>query len=284
MKHLITIFLLGITFFSNAQSEKTSIGILPITSTDGKQYKETVSITEEITNAFVKTKRFILVDRTKMDALKNEKHLQKTEDFIDGSTIEQGKSLGAQYLISSTLSSYSNNGEICKFLVTLKVIDVSTGQIIASELIQAKGGDITGTLLNTVLEKNVANTKNPDGALRKALRSLLPEIESFVNKNFPATFAIAEISNKNKRGEAQTILISGGSNMGLKTGTKLKVVEVSEIEVNGTIMTRKKDVAEIKITKVEDENFSSCSVQSGNADLTAKFDSKAKLQVITFEK
>ena len=49
-------------------------------------------------------------------------------------------------------------------------------------------------------------------------------------------------------------------------------------------MTRKKDVAEIKITKVEDSNFSSCSVSSGNVDVTTKFDAKAKLQVITLEK
>ena len=70
MKKIIfsTALLIGINTFVNAQAEKTSIGILPITSTDGKQYKETVTITEEVTNAFVKTKRFIMVDRTKMDA------------------------------------------------------------------------------------------------------------------------------------------------------------------------------------------------------------------------
>lgn len=286
MKKIIisTALLLGVNLFVNAQTDKTSIGILPVTSTDGKQYKETVSITEEVTNSFVKTKRFIMVDRTKMDALKNEKNLQKTEDFMDGSTIEQGKSLGAQFLISNTLNSYSNNGEVCKFSLSLKVIDVATGQIITSETIEAKGGGIGGSLTNAALGANVANTNDKDGALKKALKDVTGEIDKFVSKNFPATFSIAEISEKDSKGGAKTILISGGSDMGLKKGDKLKIVEVSEMEVNGKKMTRKKDVAEIKITKVEDSNFSSCTVSSGNADITTKFDAKAKLQVITLEK
>lgn len=282
MKHIITTiaFLLGINSIVNGQVEKTSIGILPITNADGRQYGETAVITEEVSNAFIKTKRFILVDRTKLDALKKEKELQKTEDFIDGTTIEQGKNLGAQFLISSTLSSYSNNGDVCKFSLTLKVIDVATGQIIASELIQVKGGSSAGSLTNSLLGSRVPSSNSQEGALRKALKEIQPEIETFVYNNFPATFVIVEISLKNKKGEAQTILISGGSDMGLKAGDKLKIVEVSELEVNGKKMTRKKDISELKVNKVEDENFSSCSVLSGNADLPTKFDSNANLQVI----
>lgn len=286
MKKTVFTTALFLTFnlLMNAQAEKTSIGVLPVTSTDGHQYKETVAITEELSNAFVKTKRFVMVDRSKMDAIKHEKNLQKTEDFMDGSTIEQGKSLGAQFLISNTLNSYSNNGEVCKFALSLKVIDVATGQILTSETIEAKGGSIGGSLTNAALGANVANTNNPEGALKKALKDISGEIDKFVAKNFPATFAIAEISEKDSKGAAKTILISGGSDMGLKKGDKLKVVEVSEMEVNGKKMTRKKDLAEIKIVKVEDNNFSSCSVSNGGADITTKFDAKAKLQVITLEK
>jgi TolB-like protein len=275
---------MGINTISNAQVEKTSIGVLPVTSTNGKEYNETVSITEEISNAFIKTKRFILVERTKMDALKKEKNLQKTEDFIDGSTVEQGKSLGAEFLISNTLNSYSNDGEVCKFSLALKVIEVSTGQVLTSEIIEAKGGGKGGSLLNAAIGVNVSNINNPDGALKKALKDILPQIDAFVRKNFPAIFSIAEISEKDSKGGAKTILISGGSEMGLKKGDKLKIVEVSEMEVNGKKMTRKKDIAELQLIKVEDENFSSCSVKTGNIDVTTKFDAKAKLQVLTLEK
>jgi curli biogenesis system outer membrane secretion channel CsgG len=277
------ICMLGFSVFMSAQTQKISIGILPVLNADGRQYKETVAITEEVSNAFVKTKRFIMVDRTKMDALKNEKNLQKGEDFIDGNTIEQGKSVGAEFLISNTLNSYTNNGEVCKFTLSLKVIQVATGEIVASEKIEAKGGGIGGSIANAAFG-NVVNTNNDEKALRKALKDVTEDIDKFVRKNFPATFAIAEISEKDSKGGAKTLLISGGSDMGLKKGDKLKIIEISELMVNGKKMTRKKDVAEIKITKVEDGNFCTCSVSSGHADITAKFDAKAPLQVITLDK
>jgi hypothetical protein len=60
MKQILTSLIISIAVCANAQTNKISVGILPITSSDGKQYKETVSITEELTDAFVKTKRFII--------------------------------------------------------------------------------------------------------------------------------------------------------------------------------------------------------------------------------
>ena len=46
-------------------------------------------------------------------------------------------------------------------------------------------------------------------------------------------------------------------------------------------MERKKEIGEIKISKVEDENFSICSVSSGGIEINARFDAKSKLLVIT---
>ncbi|MBK7432008.1 MAG: hypothetical protein IPI62_14115, partial [Bacteroidetes bacterium] len=90
----------GLNFFASAQ-EKTGVGIMPFSFVQGAASSQDVnSIQETVINAFVKTKRFNIVDRSKMDALKKEKDLQKSEDFIDGSVIEQGVSLGANFLIS----------------------------------------------------------------------------------------------------------------------------------------------------------------------------------------
>jgi hypothetical protein len=152
------------------------------------------------------------------------------------------------------------------------------------KLFRQKVGGSAGSATNALLGQNVANTNNPQGALKKSLKDILPSIEIFVSvKIFRQYFQLLKFQKKIQRADAQTILISGGSDMGLKKGDKLKIVEVSEMEVNGKMITRKKDIAELKITKVEDENFSSCSVLSGNADVTSKFDAKAKLQVITLD-
>lgn len=276
---------IGLSPFVKGQ-EKITIGVLPVGHTSGGTYQETVAITDALTAAFVKTQRFILVDRSKMEALKKEKQLQKTEDFMDGKTIEQSKSLGAQYLISSTLNSYENDGRVCKFALNLSVIDVASGQILSSDMIESKGGgrggQIAGALGGAALGTgNLSGSGNTSDALKKALQGVEPEIDKFVSKNFPITFSIAEIQEKDSKGNATKILIAGGSAFGLKKGDKLKVVELSEMDVNGKKMTRKKEIGELQITKVEDENFSLCSVNTGGIDINSKFEAKAKLQVIT---
>ena len=64
MKKIILALGLAITIQANAQESKTSIGVLPVQSSDGKVYTETVEITEAVTNGFIKTQRFILVERS----------------------------------------------------------------------------------------------------------------------------------------------------------------------------------------------------------------------------
>jgi TolB-like protein len=279
----------GLNFVASAQ-EKTGVGIMPFSFVQGAASSQDVnSIQESVTNAFVKTKRFNIVDRSKMDALKKEKDLQKSEDFIDGSVIAQGVSLGANFLISGHVISAqaermetapsSTTGQVtvsykAKLLISLKVIDVATGQVVTSETIEPKGGSVIGGMMGMA-------PSTPEAAISKAIKGIEDKVDDFVIKNFPSTFPIVEIQEKDSKGNATKIMIAGGSAFNLKKGDKLKVVEVSIIEVNGKKLERKKELGELKITKVEDENFSTCSVSSGGIDINAKFEANAKLLVIT---
>jgi Curli production assembly/transport component CsgG len=285
---LSIVLIAGLNFVASGQ-EKTGVGIMSFTYVEGAaSSKDVNSIQETVTNAFVKTKRFNIVDRTKMDALKKEKDLQKSEDFIDGSVIAQGVSLGANFLISGHVISAQaekmetepdETGKVIttyksKLSISLKVIDVATGQVITSETIAPKGGSAFGGMMGMA-------PSTPEAAISKAIQGIEDKIDDFVNKNFPASFPIVEIQEKDSKGNATKIMIAGGSAFNLQKGGKLKVVEVSIIEVNGKKLERKKEIGELKITKVEDENFSTCSVSSGGIDINAKFEAKAKLLVIT---
>lgn len=275
------------TIFS--QSEKTSVGILPFTSNSNSiNYQYVNSIQEEVTTSFVSTKRFNIVDRSKMDALKKEKELQKGEDFIDGSVVQQGKNLGAEFLISGHVNSASaeeftytdTNGQLqsggykAKLSISLKIIDVATGQVTISETIEPKGGSMFAQM-------TIGGEKTADAAINKAIKDIHDKVDEFVAKNFPVTFLIAEIQEKDSKGNATSILVAGGSGFGLQKGDQLKVVEMTEVDVNGKKIIRKKEIGTLKISKVEDENFSICSVKSGGLEINSKFESKAKLQVIT---
>ena len=279
----------GLNFVASAQ-EKTGVGIMPFSFVQGAASSQDVnSIQETVINAFVKTKRFNIVDRSKMDALKKEKDLQKSEDFIDGSVIAQGVSLGAEFLISGHVISAqaermetapdATTGKVtvsykAKLSIQLKVIDVATGQVVTSETIEPKGGSAFGGMMGV-------GPSTPEAAITKAIKGIEEKVDDFVNKNFPATFPIVEIQEKGKKGDATKIMIAGGSAFNLKKGDKLVVVEVSTIDVNGKQLVRKKEIGELKITNVEDENFSTCSVSSGGVDINARFEAKAKLLVIT---
>ena len=92
---------------------------------------------------------------------------------------------------------------------------------------------------------------------------------------------IAEILEKDGKGSATKILIAGGSGFGLKKGDKLKVVEVVDMEVNGKKLQRKKEIGELKVSKVDDESFSTCSVSSGGVDINSKFEAKSKILIMT---
>jgi curli biogenesis system outer membrane secretion channel CsgG len=286
--YFIILFLFSFsTLFS--QSEKTPVGILPFTSNSNSiNYEYVNSIQEEVTTSFVSTKRFNIVDRSKMDALKKEKELQKSEDFIDGTVVQQGKNLGAEFLISGHVNSASaeeftftdTNGKLqsggykAKVSISLKIIDVATGQVTISETIEPKGGSVFAQM-------TIGGESTADAAINKAIINIHDKVDEFVVKNFPVTFLIAEIQEKDSKGNATTILVAGGNGFGLQKGDQLQVVEIIEMDVNGKKIIRKKEIGALKISKVEDENFSICSVKSGGLDINSKFESKAKLQVIT---
>jgi len=268
--------------------EKTSVGILDFTyAKDGVEKEYVNSIQESVTNAFVKTKRFSIVDRTKMEQIKVEKDLQKSEDFIDGKVVEQGKNVGATYLVSGhiisahaeEMKSDDGKGKITisyksKLMISLKIIDVTTGGLVTSETIEPKSGSSVGEFFNI-------GSSTPSTAISKSIKKIEEKVDEFVSKNFPTYFSIAEIQKKDSNGSASEVLIAGGSGFGLKKGDRLKVAEIVEVTVNGNKMTRKKEIGELKITKVEDENFSICSVIEGGGIISAKFESNAKLQIIT---
>jgi hypothetical protein len=288
MKKIILLtFLLVNSISTFSQSEKISIGILSFSSNSVEDdYVE--SIEGEVTKSFVSTKRFNIVDRSKMTALKREKELQKSEDFIDGKVVQQGKNLGAEYLITGHVnyvkaeeSTYKDSkgqtqsaGFDANISILLKIIDVATGEVLISETIEPRGGSIWSQL-SSVKGKTAVD------AINKSISDIHYEIDEFVAKNFPITFLIAEIQEKDSKGNAKSILIAGGSGFGLQKGDQLKVVEITEVEINGKKINRKKEIGTLKISKIEDENFSICSVKSGGLEINSKFESKAKLQVIT---
>ena len=85
------------------------------------QSANVIAIQDAVSDAFLNAKRFTLVEREKMALIKREKKTQQSEEFIDGSTVEQSKSMGASYIVTGNIQEASFE-EKQKFHLTLKLL------------------------------------------------------------------------------------------------------------------------------------------------------------------
>jgi len=287
-KTAITALIFGVFSLIQVQAqERVTIGIFPFTFAAGtvSNPSDVYSVQEAVINGFVKTKRFTIVDRTKK-VTKTEIEENKDERYIDSKKLaEQGKNLGAQFLVLGHVISVSieesrsvNEGKEsvsyeAKISTNIQIIDVETGEISTAEIIKLSSDK---GILDILLI-----SRTPEAAVATAITRSNKVIEKFVDENFPILFHIAEIQEKDGKGNATKILIAGGSDFGVKRGDELNVVEIVEMNVAGKMVKRKKGIGRIKVSKVEDENFSICEVKEGGIEINSKFQAKAKLQVVT---
>jgi hypothetical protein len=281
MKNLYLTTILALLTIATFAQTKTIVGIMPFnspTNNDGyynqrdNQNKNVIAIQDAVSDAFLNAKRFTLVEREKMALIKGEKKNQQSEDYIDGQTVEQSKSMGASYIVTGnvTEASFEEQNQSLGYgglsipsrkaviSFNIKVIDVSTGEIMASERFSSE-----------------AKGKN---GFDDALNIIKPNIEKFIKGNFKITISIANIEEKNATNEATKVLISGGTGIGLKPQSVLKVFELTTLTVDGRKISRRKEIAQIMVENVEDENFSICKVISGGATITTRTEAGANLK------
>lgn len=79
-----------------------------------------------------------LIEQEAIQELHNERELQKSEDFLNGHTVEQMKSIGADYIIK--IDNYKTDGKNASF--TLNIIDVAANKIIRQMEIESSTDDL----------------------------------------------------------------------------------------------------------------------------------------------
>ena len=278
----------------NAQSGKTSIALLDFTKATGVYSDQVTTIQEATTQGFIKAKRFILVDRSKVDAINRERDLQKSEEFIMSDyTIEQRSAIGAQFFVQGNVTNWSETSKNVKFensqgevkysmsyeanlSVSIRVIDVSTS--VAGAATTITGSSTSGGFFLGMAQKGSAKT-----ALNGALQNLTKEVDKWIGKEFPAQFAIVEITKSNDSKGAMEVLIAGGSGTGLVKGEKLIVMYETIINVGGVDKKRIQEVGKLKIKDLDGEDFSICKVVNGGPGIQQKVSANEKVYAQTIK-
>lgn len=279
MRKQVLLFLtLFITSIGIAQKKTIAISTFEAINNSNVSSEYTKAIEDKVKAAIKNTNRFKIVDRGNYRKLLEEREFQKKEEFIDGKVTAESAFEGAEQIVTGTINHISFTKKInkssmhyvCKISFSIEVIDIATGKIIASELIEPKQTFLGGIV-------STYDTKTPEKAFYNSLKGTQKAIDKFVAENFPVTTVIIEIT-KASSSKAKMILINTGNTNGARKKQAFKVVELVKMIVNGKELIRKKEIGTIKITNIEGDEISEAKVVKGGNLILEKFNAGAKIE------
>ena len=268
--------------------DKLTVAISSFSGTvDGRRYSSRSvrdspaliqSVQDDIEKSFVKTRRFIVVDRSKMSAWYDEKSRQNTADFdfSDRDLVEQGKNFGADYIVTGSVNveaqeaigrvgagaaqaATRSSGAVRsiagvtagvsktvetqeKIEAIIKIIKVETGEIVISETVK-------GT--RSQLEK---------------------KIDELIDNSFPFSVPVLEVVGGN-------ITLVPGSDTGVKKGDVFTIYRITTVEVQGKNMTRRTEIGTATVTLLEGD-FCTCKIQKGANEIQQQIAQGVQLTAI----
>ena len=170
--------------------------------------------------------KFILLEREDMDKILEEMEIAGNSNY---------SKVGADYLIIGSITEYGrkNIGDVNAFSrsktqiveagVSIRLVDVSTGQIIYSE--EAKGqAETSNTTVMGLGERTGYDASLSDKAISAAISKL---VENIINNCMERPWKSYFISY-----DENGILISGGKSQGIKIGDSFEVVEKGKVITN----------------------------------------------------
>ncbi len=243
----------------------------------------TTMLTEVMVDAFVNSNRFTVVDRTHLDKVMAEADLQRGDRFNDQNAVKLGKLLGANYIVTGYLGSIAVSesrdskgrlqGYLARIDYTMKMVDVETGEIKSTERIDTKDKDeFFFGLLST-------SYPTPEEAISQSISSSVYWVRNGINRIFPITGPLFEVSAQ-KKGKAQEIVIAVGGKYGVKEKDVFEIIEKKAVTLNGEEITRSIKVGTVRVSRVDDENFSTCTVKKGHESILSKFDNGTPLEAV----
>jgi len=258
MNKLLQIFLTCLLFVGQqayAQKRIGVVGVQGISSVYHKYYylsaqqrSDFSPMVSAMVDFYSNNKDFITLDRQNINLINSEKELQKSEDFMDGYVVTQGRNEGLDYILSSVYDIDTRN-------LRINIIDVANEQILGS--------------VDRTLDKNFFGIKD----LKQQMIIMLLELNA---KCFDASIPLVRITDsKGKR--AKEALIAAGKDHKIKAGYVFEIFEVVEEEVNNKKLKRQSVLGAGKVLKVEDDNFSIIEINDGGEKILTSNTEKKKL-------
>ncbi len=238
-KYFISLLAMSFLFVSltgaTIKREKDKVAVMPI---QGK-YAIKDELFNEVITAIVRTERFIVVERARMEEVFQEMKLSLTGTVSDKDIIQVGKLLSARTLIFGNITGYDVHWEKVKggkgyysstIDLTIRFVDAEKG-------IVKEAATLTGH----------GKGKSKRAATINAIRSVSQNVVSSLQEMFPQKGSII----KKKGGE---VYINVGKDDGVKKGTQFDVLSIKgdiiDPETGEVLGTEEKKVGAIEVTYV----------------------------------
>jgi hypothetical protein len=249
---LVVALLSAITSFADAQSRIgigniysyiSQAGSFQSLSTNSFSTQYTIS---EIIDFYTRNPDFVVIDRQNLKMINDEKELQKSEDFMDGYIVEQGKSEGLDYFFYGRYDLYSKE-------LTFVITDIKKGNPIGVSKRKVQSGffglkDFDKVLLSMLLELNESCFDYPISIVR---------------------------ATKTKGSKAKELLMAGGKNFQMLPKYEFDIYEKVEEKVGNKVLIRQSVIGKGKIIEVTDENFSILEVSNGDQAILNALNNKS---------
>lgn len=242
-----------------AQSGKPIIAVMPFSAAIHTVQTAQVAgvLKGSILGALHDLNVYTVVDRGEMQRVAGEQQTQ--QQVIDSrSIVEQGRILGARYITYGSIDQVSTKSEEGSdrsrvyqgdVTATLNVLDVTTGEVVATHQFHAtSGARVFGVI--------VGRSESPDDALNDAARRISAGFKDFYRGAVPVEYAVAQVNDLTADSSGGTLLIAGGTTSGVTVGQQFRIVERTQVTVGDHTLTHSVDIGRATISSVDDENFS----------------------------
>lgn len=227
--------------------------------------------TDILITELVKSGKFIVVERDKMDKILDEQKLGQTGAIDPATAAQVGKILGLNAIVTGSVSQFGVKKEGKDFIVSqskqqivectvdVRVVDAETGQVLLADSGKGVVRKASGKFLGMGNQSKYDETLEGE-ALRAAIVKFTDNIISQVNKK-PWSCRVAAV-------EDGVVYLNAGLESGLEVGQKLKVFsqgkEIKDPTTGLVIGRTEKEVGVLKVASFFGDNGSIANVMSGS--------------------
>ena len=259
--------------YTDYQGPKPQMAVLSIVNKarTGTSKKAPVAAIEEILAAsLIASNRFKLIERNNIDAILKERELSRGEEFSNESASQIGQLLNVRYIILGVINEWASDKgnasafgikakSIAEVAMTIKVLDVETGEVLQAMTERAKAGS-WGLGIRGLGQGDALG--GPNSPINYAVAACINKVTHrlcLLIKDRPWKGKVLRVSE-------DSIYLKGGDGDGLKVGDRLIASSKGEDLIDpdtGLVLDSESNViGTLVITKVK-EKVSIAQVENG---------------------